>query len=176
MQKSFWRVGRQIRAEQVRVIEENGKQLGVLPLYQALKIAEERGLDLVEIVPDANPPVCKITDLGKFLYEQRKREKESKKKQKIIEVKEMQFSPTIQDHDIEIKVKKMKEWLSDSSKVKVVVRGIGREGMHQEVMRAVMDKVISAVGDCAIVEKQPYKEGRNLVCILAQDPKKKKIE
>lgn len=176
MQKSFWRVGRQIKANQVRVIDENGKQVGVLDLNQALKMAEERGLDLVEISPDANPPVCKITDFGKFLYEQRKREKESKKKQKVIEVKEMQFSPTIQEHDIEIKVKKMKEWLSDSSKVKVVVRGVGREGMHQEVMKSVMDKVIQLISDYAIVEKLPYKEGRNLVCILAPDPKKKKSE
>lgn len=176
MQKNFWRVGRQIKANQVRVIDENGKQVGVLDLNQALKMAEERGLDLVEISPDANPPVCKITDFGKFLYEQRKREKESKKKQKVIEVKEMQFSPTIQEHDIEIKVKKMKEWLSDSSKVKVVVRGVGREGMHQEVMKSVMDKVIQLISDYAIVEKLPYKEGRNLVCILAPDPKKKKSE
>ncbi len=176
MQKNFWRVGRQIKANQVRVIDENGKQVGVLDLNQALKMAEERGLDLVEISPDANPPVCKITDFGKFLYEQRKREKESKKKQKVIEVKEMQFSPTIQEHDIEIKVKKMKEWLSDSSKVKVVVRGVGREGMHQEVMKSVIDKVIQLISDYAIVEKLPYKEGRNLVCILAPDPKKKKSE
>lgn len=162
-----WRVGRQIKAPEVRVIDENGKQIGILPLNEALKIAEEKGLDLVEIVPNANPPVCKIVDYGKFLYEQKKKEKEAKKKQKTVEVKEMYFSPTIQEHDIEIKVKKIKEWLSDSSKVKVVVRGIGRERMHEEVLQSVMNKILSMLQDSGKVEKQPYKEGRNLACIVS---------
>lgn len=176
MHKGSWRVGRQIRAEQVRVIDEEGRQIGVFPIYQALELAEEKGLDLVEVAPDADPPVCKIVDFGKFLYEQKKKEKEAKKKQKVIEVKEIQFSPTIQDHDIEIKVKKIKEWLSDSSKVKINIRGVGREGMHEEVLRSVMDKVITAIGDVGVLEKQPYKEGRNLVCIVAPNPKRRKAE
>lgn len=174
MHRGSWRVGKQIKAEQVRVVDEDGKQLGVFSLHQALKIAEEKGLDLVEIVPDANPPVCKIVDFGKFLYEQKKREKEAKKKHKVIEVKEMYFSPTIQEHDITIKVRKIKEWLSDSSKVKISVRGVGREGMHAEVMNSVMSKILSSIEDFGIVEKQPYKEGRNLVCVVAPNPKKVK--
>jgi translation initiation factor IF-3 len=167
-----YRVGRNIKAKQVRVIGEDGKQIGILPLEEALKIAEEKGLDLVEIVPNADPPVCKIVDFGKFLYEQKKKEKEIKKSQKIIEVKEMQFSPTIQDHDIEIKAKKIIEWMKEGEvKVKLVVKGKGREALHDEVMRKVIDKVMQYLSDSAQFEKPPYKEGRNLVAIIT--PKRK---
>jgi translation initiation factor IF-3 len=168
----YYRVGRRIKAKQVRVIGEDGKQIGILPLEEALKIAEEKGLDLVEIVPNADPPVCKIVDFGKFLYEQKKKEKEIKKSQKVIEVKEMQFSPTIQDHDIEIKAKKITEWMKEGEvKVKLVVRGKGREALHDEVMRKVIDKVTQYLSDSAQFEKPPYKEGRNLVAIII--PKRK---
>ncbi len=167
MQKRFWRVGRQIKASEVRVIDENGKQIGILPLHEAIKIAEERGLDLVEVAPDANPPVCKIVDFGKFLYEQKKREKEMRKSQKVIEVKEMRFSPKIQEHDIQIKARKIREWLGENnSRVKIVVRGKGREALHEEVLRATINRVMSYLVDIAEMEKPPCKEGRDIVVIV----------
>jgi translation initiation factor IF-3 len=172
MQKRFWRVGRYIKADKVRVIDEDGKQIGILPLSEALRIAEEKGLDLVEIAPDADPPVCKIVDFGKFLYEQKKKEKEIRKSQKTIEVKEMQFSPKIQEHDIEIKARKIREWMTENStRVKLVVKAKGREALHQEVMKSVIDKVMKHLEDIAELEKPPYKEGRNIVAIAA--PKRK---
>ncbi len=172
MQKRFWRVGRHIKAEVVRVIDENGKQLGIFPLNQALQIAESKGLDLVEIVPDADPPVCRIVDFGKFMYEQKKKEKEMRKAQKEIEVKEMRFSPTIQDRDIDIKVRKIEEWLTeDSSKVKVVVLGKGREALHEEVLMKTMEKVIRNLEGVVQIEKPPYKEGRNLVAVISKKRK-----
>ncbi len=172
MQKRFWRVGRQIRAEKVRVIDEDGKQVGIMSLRDALQLADEKGLDLVEIVPNADPPVCKITDFGKFLYEQKKKEKEMRKSQKQVEVKEMRFSPKIQEHDIEIKAKKIREWLEeDSARVKLIVRGKGREALHEEVMKSIIDKVMNHLDDIAVLEKPPRREGRNLVAIAI--PKKK---
>lgn len=172
MQSKFWRVGRRIKAGKVRVIGEDGKQIGVLPIEEALRLAEEKGLDLVEIVPDADPPVCKIVDFGRFLYEQKKKEKEIKKGQKSVEIKEMRFSPKIQEHDIEIKVKKIKEWLlEEDAKVKIVVKAKGREALYEDVMKQVIDKVMNHLGDVAEFEKPPYKEGRNLSAIITKKRK-----
>lgn len=127
-----YRVNKQIKAKEVRLIDENGKQIGIVPLQEALRIASEKGLDLVEVAPQANPPVCKILDYGKFLYELKKKEKEARKKQRehAIDVKDMMLSVRIDEHDLKVKLKHMREFLMDGDKVRVRIRFRGREHLH----------------------------------------------
>ncbi len=150
------------------MIDENGKNLGIVPLEEALRIAEERELDLVEVSPHAKPPVCKIMDYGKYKFEQKKKEKEAKKKQKakLQNVKEIKFRLKIEKHDYETKVKHIREFIEDGDKVKVWIWFKGRENIHPELGERLAQKIIEDVSDIAKVEKQPKKEGRNMIFTL----------
>jgi translation initiation factor IF-3 len=168
-----YRVNRQIRAKEVRLIDQDGKQIGIMPLQDALRIAEERGLDLVEIAPNANPPVCKLLDYGKFLYELKKKEKEARKKQKehSMEVKDMNLSLRIDEHDLKVKLKHMREFLEDGDKVRVRIRFRGRENTHPELGDKLVSRIVEELSDCGQLEGPPKKEGNFLTFALL--PKKK---
>lgn len=158
-----------IREKEIRVNDDNGP-LGIMSSKEALDIAEERELDLVMISPNANPPVCKIMDYGKYLYEQTRKEKEARKKQKIVNVKEIRFSPTIEEHDISIKAKKSRGFLMDGDKVKVTVRFRGREADYAHVGNKILKSFLEKMEDICVVEKPAKLEGRNMAMVLA--PKK----
>ncbi len=156
-----------IHRPEVRVINPDGQQLGIYSIGQALIFAQEAGLDLVEINPKANPPVCRIMDFGKFKYEQKKQANIAKKKQKVIEVKEVKMRPKTDDHDFAFKVKHILRFLADGNKAKVTIRFRGREIAHPETAARVLNRVIEETGEFAIVE-QPYRlEGRAMTMILA---------
>jgi translation initiation factor IF-3 len=160
-------VNRQIRAQSIRLIGVEGEQLGVVTVDEALRIAQEQGLDLVEVAPKASPPVCRIMDYGKYKYEQSKRAKEAKKHQHTILVKEMKFRPKTEDHDYQFKLKHTIEFLAEGNKVKITVRYRGREMAHIERGRAILDRLVQDTQDTAIVEQQPKLEGRNMTLVLA---------
>jgi translation initiation factor IF-3 len=167
------RINKQIRALKVRVIDEEGNQLGVLNVRDAVLKAEEAGLDLVEVAPNANPPVCKIIDFGKFRYDQTKREKESKKSQVQIKVKEVKLKPNIDDHDLMTKVRHAKEFLQKGNKVKVTLMYRGREMAHQEYGTKIMEKFCGELKEDGIAESQAKQMGRFLTVIIAPQVKKK---
>jgi translation initiation factor IF-3 len=155
-----------IHRPEVRVINPEGQQLGIYPIQQALSIAQEMGLDLVEINPKANPPVCRIMDFGKFKYEQKKQANLAKKKQKVIEVKEVKMRPKTDDHDFNFKLKHIIRFLTEGNKAKVTIRFRGREIAHPETAASVLDRVINELGEMAVIE-QPYRmEGRTMTMIL----------
>ena len=156
-----------IRAREVRVIDDESGQLGIMPPFEALKLAKERGLDLVEISPTAQPPVCKIMDYGKFLYENEKRERAAKKKQKVITVKEVKFSINVDDHDYQTKKNHVLRFLGEGDKVKASLRFRGREMAHRNLGREMIDRLIKDVADKAIVEFSPRMEGNTMHAILA---------
>ncbi|WP_461613181.1 translation initiation factor IF-3 [Clostridium sp. Marseille-QA1073] len=160
-------INEDIREKEVRVISADGEQLGVLPTKEALKIAEEKELDLVVISPNANPPVCKIMDFGKYVYEQQKKDKEAKKKQKVINIKEVRMNATIEDHDIEIKANHARKFLLDEDKVKVTVRFRGREVQNSHVGHEILNSFVEKLGDVYVIEKPAKQEGRNMILILA---------
>ena len=168
-----YRVNRQIRAKEVRLIDEKGKQIGIVPLQDALRIAEEKGLDLVEIAPQANPPVCKILDYGKFMYELKKKEKEARKKQKehAIEVKDIMLSLRIDEHDLKVKLKHMREFLMDGDKVRVRIRFRGRENLHPELGDKLANRIIEDLSDVGQLEAPIKREGNFLTFSLL--PKRK---
>ena len=178
----FWRcipiatnellINEQIRDREVRLIDENGEQLGIMSTGKALDLADERGLDLVRIVPNAVPPVCKIMNYGKYKFEQAKREKEAKKNQKVVELKEVRLSPTIEDHDINVRVKNTVKFLSQGDKVKVSIRFRGRQLSHTEVGQKVMECFLEKLGDVYVVERRPMMEGRMMIMVLAPKPTK----
>ena len=157
----------EIKEKELRVIDEDGVMLGIMSNSEALKIAEEKDKDLVLISPGANPPVCKIMDYGKFLYEQTKKEKEARKKQKVVNVKEIRLSPSIEDHDITIKANHAKKFLLDEDKVKVTVRFRGREADYGYIGKNILDKFVEKLQDVSVVEKAAKLEGRNMILILA---------
>ena len=159
-----------IRVREVRVVDDEGQQLGILPIQEALRLAFERNLDLVEVAPNAVPPVCRLLDFGKYQYERQKKEREDRKKQKVIEIKEIRLRPRTGDHDIGVKVRQTLGFLEEGSKVKVAVRFRGREITHPEIAREQLDEFVERVGDAAVVEVQPSMEGRNLFMLLS--PKK----
>jgi len=161
----------EIRVPRVRVIGSDGEVIGVLSRDEALRMAEEEGLDLVEIQPNAEPPVCKIMDFGKFRFEQQKKASEAKKKQKQIEIKELKFRPVTDEGDYQIKLRKMREFLADGDKVKVNIRFRGREMSHQELGREMAARIEADLGDEVIIESRPRLEGRQMVMVVA--PKKK---
>lgn len=160
----------QIRDKELRVISETGEQLGIMSSKEAQAIANSKNLDLVKISPNANPPVCKIMDFGKFIYEQSKKDKEAKKKQKVINIKEVRLSPTIEDHDISIKANNARKFLIAEDKVKVTVRFRGREADYAHVGKKILDAFYRKVEDVCIIEKEAKLEGRNMIMILS--PKK----
>lgn len=155
-----------IRAKEVRVIDEDGSQLGVLPIAKARQVAYDKGFDLVEIAPLSNPPVCRIMDYGKYRFEKEKREKEARKKQQTIDVKEIQLSCRIDTHDFETKLKHAKRFLSDGAKVKVSVRFKSREMSHTNIGFDIIRKFADACSDVGVVEKAPALDGRQLLMFL----------
>ncbi len=161
------RVNDAIKANEVRLISSDGNLIGIVSIREALDIAEKSNLDLVEISPNANPPVCKIIDYGKYNYEQQKREKINKKKQHVITVKEVRFRPHTDTHDLETKARKIREFLVDGDKVKISVMFRGREMAHQEMGMDTLQKVISLLEDVVKIEKEPKQEGRYLTAYLA---------
>lgn len=163
-------INEQIREKEVRVIGHDGSQIGVIATKEALAMAEEKELDLVMMSPNANPPVCKIMDLGKYIYEQSKKDKEAKKKQKVVNVKEVRLSPTIDDHDVTIKSNNARKFLLAGDKVKITVRFRGREADYSFIGRKILDNFYAKVEDICVVEKEAKLEGRNMILILS--PKK----
>ena len=161
-------INEQIRAKEVQLIGENGEKLGVLSLNDALDKAEEKKLDLVLVAPNGNPPVCKIMNYGKYKFEQSKKEKEAKKKQKIFEIKEIRITPNIEQHDFEFKLKNAQKFIEDGNKVKITVRFRGREVNNSKAGENVLNKFIEKLEDVATVEKKPKLEGRNMFTILAK--------
>lgn len=158
----------QIRDKEVRVIGENNEQLGIMSAAEAQKLADEAGLDLVKIAPTAKPPVCRIVDYGKFKYEQTRREKEAKKKQKTIEVKEIRMSPNIDKNDLNTKISAARKFLEKGDRVKVTIRFRGRELAHMTDNKYILDDFAEALSDCATVEKPAKVEGRSLTMFLAE--------
>ncbi len=165
--KSFIRINEKIRAREIRVIDENGEQLGILAPFEAMKIARERGLDLVEVSASAVPPVCRIQDYGRFLYEKEKSERAAKKKQRVITVKEVKFSVTVDDHDYQTKKNKALHFLADGDKVKASLRFRGRQMAHRELGYNIINRLIQDIGEAGIVEFMPRMEGTILHAIIA---------
>ena len=161
-------INEQIKDKEVRLIAENGDQLGVVPLKDAMAMAEEAGLDLVKIVPKAEPPVCKIIDYGKYKYEMIRKEKEARKKQKTVELKEIRMSPNIDSNDLNTKVSSARKFISKGDKVKVTLRFRGREMAHMHQSRHILDDFAAALEDIAIVEKTAKTEGRSIFIVLAE--------
>ena len=158
----------QIRDKEVRVIAENGDQLGVMPVKEAMKLAQEAELDLVKIAPKAQPPVCKIIDYGKYRYELARKEKEAKKKQKTVEVKEVRISPNIDTNDLNTKVNNAKEFIAKGNKVKVTLRFRGREMAHMQQSKHVLDDFAEMLAEVAVVEKPAKLEGRSMSMVLTE--------
>lgn len=168
------KVNREIRAPKVRLISHEGEQVGIVNTYEALQMAEEVGLDLVEIVPSSTPPVCKIMNFGKFRYDQSKREKENKKAQHQIKVKEIKLKPNIDPHDLETKTRHAREFLLHGDKVKISCMFRGREMMHPELGEKIVQKMCQDLEDISIAESPPKLMGRLLLVVLAPGSKKKK--
>ena len=160
-------INEQIRDKEVRLIDVNGEQLGIVSSKEAQKIADERKLDLVKIAPTAKPPVCRIMDYGKYKFDQAKKEKEARKRQKTVDVKELRLSPSIDTHDIQVKVKKAIEFLKDGDKVKVSIRFRGREIGNTKVGNTILEGIANDVAEYGVVDKQPKMEARSLVMFLA---------
>ena len=161
-----------IRRAEVRVINPDGQQLGIYPIRQAISLAEEAGLDLVEINPRAEPPVCRIMDFGKFKYEQKKQANAAKKKQKVIEVKEIKFRPKTDSHDFNFKMKHVKRFIGEGNKAKITIRFRGREMAHPEIAARLLDRVVEEVKDIVVIEQSYRMEGRTMTMILAPAPNK----
>jgi len=150
----------------VRVVTGEGEQLGILPISEALRLAQERELDLVEVAPEAVPPVCRIMDFGKFKYQQSRRAKDARKKQTIIQVKEVKMGPKTDEHDFQFKARHVRRFLEDGNKAKVTIRFRGREMAHTELGRKLLDRMSQDMADTATIESFPKLEGRNLVMVL----------
>ncbi len=161
-----WRVNEDIRVKEVRLVSEDGEQLGIVPIREALAMAEEKGVDLVEVAPSAKPPVCRMMDYGKFKFEQSKREKESRKKQKIISIKEVKMRPNIEEHDFQVKAKNARKFLAAGDKLKFTIMFRGRQITHPELGEKLCIQLAKELSDISAVEKQPKVEGRNMVMIL----------
>ena len=159
---------RQIRDREVRLIGENGEQLGIMSAREAMKIASEADLDLVKLAPKAQPPVCKIVDYGKYRYEQSRREKEAKKKQKTVELKEVRLSPNIDTNDLNTKVNNAKKFIGKGNRVKVTLRFRGREMAHVQQSKHILDDFAKLLEDVAVVEKPAKMEGRSMSMVLTE--------
>ncbi len=156
----------EIRAKEVRVVGADGEQLGIMGIREALQLATEASLDLVNVAPAAKPPVCRLMDYGKFRYETQKKEKEARKNQKIVEIKEVRLSATIEDHDFQTKLRNVIKFLSDGDKVKLTIRFRGRQIAHTEIGQRVMERLAVQVEDISTVERRPKLEGRSMIMIL----------
>ena len=161
-------INEQIRDKEVRVIGEDGEQLGVMSIKEAMDLAEEAGVDLIKIAPTAKPPVCKIADYGKYKYEQMRREKEAKKKQKVIEIKEIRLSPNIDTNDLNTKANAARKFLTKGDKVKVSLRFRGREMAHMNSSKHILDDFAELLADVAVIDKAPKVEGRSMTMFLTE--------
>ena len=161
-------INERIRADKVQLIAENGEKLGIKTLDEALDLAADKKLDVVLVSPNAEPPVCKLMNYGKYKFEMAKKEKEAKKKQKVLELKEIRVTPNIEEHDFEFKSKNARKFLTDGNKVKITVRFRGREVNNSKAGEIVLNKFIEKLEDISIVEKRPRLEGRNMFVILAK--------
>lgn len=161
-------INEKIRAKEVNLIDENGEKLGVMSIDEALRIASEKNLDVALVSPNTVPPVCKIMNYGKYKFEQAKREKEAKKKQKVFELKEIRVTPNIEEHDFSFKSKNVRKFIEDGAKVKITVRFRGREVNNVKLGEAVINKFIEELKDIATPEKKPLLEGRNMFVILSK--------
>lgn len=164
------RVNERIRAREIRLIDENGDMIGVMPPMRALDIARERNLDLVEISPNANPPVCKLMDYGRYKYEQAKKENEARKNQKTITLKEIRMRPRTDDHDVEVKTRKIQEFLADGDKVRVSVQFRGPDMRHPDIGRKLLDGIAEELKGMATIERSPVMEGRMMSMIVSRAP------
>jgi translation initiation factor IF-3 len=151
----------------VRLIGDDGEQLGIVPIDKALAIAEEKDLDLVEVAPNSNPPVCRLMDYGKYLYEKQKRERESRKAQKQIEIKELRLRPKTDEHDVNVVISKIRKFSKEGAKVRVRVRFRGREIVHFDVASDLLKRVAEDVSDVTVVEQRPTMDGRSMIMLLA---------
>jgi translation initiation factor IF-3 len=159
-------MNQQIRATQVRLIDHDGEMVGVVNTREAITMAEEVGLDLIEVSPNADPPVCKILDYGKYKYEQQKKKNEARKKQKVMEIKELRLRPVIGDHDLEIKLNNAKRFLKEGDKVKFVLKFRGREMANQDQGRTIMNRVQEALAELSKIEQFPKMEGRSMIMVV----------
>ena len=159
-------INEQIRDKEVRLIGEDGEQLGIVSVKEAMRLAEEAGLDLVKIAPTAKPPVCKIVDYGKYKYEQLRKEKEAKKKQKVVEIKEIRLSPNIDTNDLNTKMNAARKFITKGDRVKVTLRFRGREMAHMNSSKHILDDFAESLSDVAVVEKPPKVEGRSMTMFL----------
>lgn len=166
------RINEEIRAREVRVVADEGEQLGIMSGRDALNLALERHMDLVEIAPNAKPPVCRIMDYGKYRYEQQKRDKEARKKQKSFDIKEVKLRPGIEDHDFDVKFKNAVRFLEDGDKVKITIMFRGRELSHPELGEVLLIKMAKQLEDLAIIERAAKLEGKNMIMIVAPKPAK----
>jgi translation initiation factor IF-3 len=166
------RVNNKIRAKKVRLIDSNGEQIGIKSLNRAKREAEKKDFDLVEVAPQANPPVCRIMDYGKYKYEQAKKEKEAKKNQNVMNIKEVQMGVKIEDHDFNVKLKQARRFLNDKDKVKVRIKFRGREMMHKELGYDLTDRLVEGTKDLGSVEKKATMEGRNMLMFITPDSDK----
>ena len=161
-------INEQIRDKEIRLIGESGEQIGIMSSREALKLAEEAGLDLVKIAPTAKPPVCKIVDYGKYKYEQVRKEKEAKKKQKVIDIKEIRLSPNIDTNDLNTKIGAARKFLTKGDRVKITLRFRGREMAHMNNSKHILDDIAQSLSDIAVVEKAPKVEGRSMTMFLTE--------
>lgn len=161
------RINEEIRAREVRVVADEGEQLGIMSGRDALNLALERHMDLVEIAPNAKPPVCRIMDYGKYRYEQQKRDKEARKKQKTFDIKEVKLRPGIEDHDFDVKFKNAVRFLEDGDKVKVTIMFRGRELSHPELGEVLLIKMAKQLEDLAVIERAAKLEGKNMIMIVS---------
>lgn len=166
------RINEEIRAREVRVIGADGEAIGIMSSREAMNLAVEAHLDLVEIAPTAKPPVCRIMDFGKYRYEQQKREKEARKKQQTFDIKEVKLRPGIEDHDFMVKYKNAVRFLEDRDKVKITIMFRGRELSHPELGEVLLNRMAQELKDLAIVERVPKLEGKNMIMIVAPKPNK----
>ncbi|MBL8601553.1 MAG: translation initiation factor IF-3 [Myxococcales bacterium] len=164
------RVNYRIRVPEVRVIASDGSQLGIMSSQEAIRRAQEESMDLVEVNPKADPPVCKIMDFGKFKYEEKKRANEARKKQNVVEIKEVKVRPKTDEHDLDTKVKHIKRFLEEGNKAKLTVRFRGREITHPEKGREVLDEIIQALEGLVVIEQHPSMEGKAMTMLLAPKP------
>ena len=167
------RVNERIRVPQVRLIDEKGEALGIVPTQEALRMARDRGLDLMEVAATAQPPVCKICDYGKFKYEKKKREHDAKRKQTVIKVKEVQFRPQTEEHDLQYKFKNVKDFLTEGDKAKITIMFRGREITYVDQGHKIMNRLIEFVKEVGMVEAYPKLEGKKLIMVLAPGTQKK---
>lgn len=168
------RINREIRAREVRLITDTNENVGVVPLSRALELAESKNLDLVEVSPNADPPVCRIMDFGKFQYERARKERKAKKQQKVIEVKEIRLNPKTDDHHLSFKVRDARGWLQEGMKVRVRIRFRGREITHADIGRGRLEAIAAELNDVSVVEQMPSMEGTTMLMVLAPAADKQK--